>query len=77
MSKLKRDRAPGVEGVSSDMLMAAGLLALELLTDIVNHMLRISRVPESLQTGKMTLINKKQPSLEVKGNAPLRSLVSS
>ena len=71
VSKLKRDRAPGVDGVSSAMLMAAGPLALELLTDMFNHMLRIGRVPDSLQTGKMTLIDKKQPSLEVKGKRPL------
>ena len=71
VSKLKRDRAPGVDGVSSAMLMAAGPLALELLTYMFNHMLRIGRVPDSLQTGKMTLIEKKQPSLEVKGKRPL------
>ena len=51
--------------------MAAGPLALELLTDMFNHMLRSGSVPESLQTGKMTLIDKKQPSLEVKGKQPL------
>ena len=71
VSKLKRDRAPGVDGVSSAMLMAAGPLALDLLTDMFNHMLRIGKVPDSLQTGKMTLIDKKQPSLEVKGKRPL------
>ena len=51
--------------------MAAGPLALELLTDMFNHMFRSGSVPESLQTGKMTLIDKKQPSLEVKGKQPL------
>ena len=71
VSKLKRDRAPGVDGVSSAMLMAAGPLALELLTDMFNHMLGIGGVPHALQTGKMTLIDKKQPSLEVKGKRPL------
>ena len=48
------------------MIKHAGPGALAFLTN-----LQEGKVPESLQTGKMTLIDKKKPSLLVSGKQPL------
>ena len=68
---LKTERAPGIDGVSSQMLAYAGQGALDLLTCMYNNMLRLGTVPEMLSTGRMTLIDKKQPSQLVTGKRPL------
>lgn len=53
------------------MLKHAGPGALAFLTNLINEILQEGKVPESLQTGKMTLIDKKKPSLLVSGKRPL------
>ena len=45
---LKTERAPGIDGVSSQMLVYAGQGALDLLTCMYNNMLRLGTVPEML-----------------------------
>ena len=70
INELKTERAPGIDGVSSQMLACAGQGALDLLTCMYN-MLSIGTVPNLLSTGRMTLIDKKQPSQLVPGKRPL------
>ena len=41
------------------------------MTEVVNESYRIGRVPESILMGKMTLIDKKEPSLEVGKKRPI------
>lgn len=53
------------------MLKYAGPRAYEIMTDLFNCMLQKGYVPDCLQTGRMTLIDKKQPSLLVTGKCPL------
>ena len=62
---LQQEQAPGVDGVTSPMLHHAGPQFNSSLTDLVNCILSEGVVPESLLVGKMTLINKKAPSLTV------------
>ena len=71
INKLKLQRAPGVDGVTVSMLRYAGPLLVALMTDLVNQILREGQVPEALLVGKMTLIDKKQPSLIVTQKRPL------
>ena len=68
---LKMNRAPGVDGVTSSMLKLAGPLFISMFTDLVNTAFKEGQVPESLAVGKMTLIDKKAPSLFVKDKRPL------
>ena len=68
---LKTERAPGIDGVSCQMLVYAGQEALDLLTCMYNNMLRLGTVPEMLSIGRMTLIDKKLPSQVVTGKRPL------
>jgi len=68
---LKKERAPGVDNLTPAMLKLAGPEAMKFTTSLINQILSEGRVPESLQTGKMTLIDKKKPSLLVTGKRPL------
>ena len=71
VKEIKSDRASGVDRVSATMLQAASEKGLKLLTSLVNESIQEGRVPEILQVGKMTLIDKKEPSLEVNKKRPL------
>ena len=66
ISKLKNERSPGTDNLTTSMIKHAGPGALAFLTN-----LQEGKVPESLQTGKMTLIDKKKPSLLVSGKQPV------
>ena len=44
--------------------------ALTFLTNMINEILQEGKVPESLQTGKMTLIEKNKPLLLVSAHLP-------
>ena len=71
INTLKQERAPGVDGITAPMLRHAGPHFITRLTDLVNSILSDGVVPESLLTGKMTLIDKKSPSLLVNNKRPL------
>ena len=68
---LKVNRAPGVDGVTSSMLKLAGPLFIRMFTGLINSVFEEGQVSESLAVGKMTLIDKKAPSLLVKDKRPL------
>ena len=59
------------DGITSSMLKNASPLAISYLTNLYNEMFRTGTVPNSLLSGKMTLTDKKKPSLYVSGKRPL------
>ena len=67
---LKENCALGVDQTSS-MLKLAGPLFIRMFTGLINSVFEKGQVPESLAVGKMTLIDKKAPSLLVKDKGPL------
>jgi len=71
VKELRTDRASGVDKVSAAMLQAASNKGMKLLTELINESIQERRVPEILQIGKMTLMDKKEPSLEVAKKRPL------
>ena len=68
---LKDQRSPGVDGITSSMLKYAGPETFKVITDLFNLMRQQGYIPECLQTRRMTLIDKKQPSLLETGKRPL------
>lgn len=68
---LKLDRAAGVYNVSSAMGKGTSPTMITLVTGIINESLMEGNVPGSLQVGKMTLIDKQEPSLEVSQKHPI------
>ena len=67
----KSDRAPGVDGVHSEMLKHASAEFIQEFTNVLNEILESGEVPPALLTGKLTLIDKKKPSLLVGEKRPL------
>ena len=59
LDNLQNNHAPGVDNITTSMLRRAGAEALKCLTSLVNNNLHENQVPEVLNTGKMTLIDKK------------------
>ena len=57
---IKSDRATGVDRVSATMLQASSEKGIKHLTGLINEPIQEGRVPEILQVGKMTLIDKKE-----------------
>ena len=62
---IKLIRAPGVDGVLTTMLKNASDKFIIKLMEMINICLTNGDVPAILNTGKMTLIDKKEPSLEI------------
>ena len=59
LDNLRNNHAPGVDNITTSMLKRAGAEALTCLTSLVNNNLHENQAPEVLNTGKMTLIDKK------------------
>ena len=70
----KDSRASGVDELPTLLFKNATQRYLEELTDLVNDCLIQGETPECLNTGKMTLIDKKEASLQVNKKRPLTVL---
>ena len=62
---------PGVDGVLTTMLNSASDKYFTKFTEMINICLTNGDIPTILNTGKITLINKKELSLEVPKKRPL------
>jgi len=71
IDKMKLQRSPGVDNVTVSMLKYAGPCFMSMLTDVINAAFQEGKVPDSLLVGRMTLIDKKSPSLLVSNKRPL------
>ena len=72
--KMKLQRGPGVDNVSVAMLKYACPCFLTMLTKVIHKTFQEGKVPETLLVGRMTLIDKKSPSLLLSKNALLTVL---
>ena len=68
---LKPNRAPGVDGVLTTMIKNASDNFIDHFTSLINRCFAEGDVPKIYNTGKMTLIDKKEPSLEINKKRPL------
>ena len=59
IAELKDNRALGVDGIPTRLIKNASNLFYEKLTDLVNECLREGTTPNTLNEGRMTLIDKK------------------
>ena len=68
---LKIKRAPGVDGVLTTMIKNASENYINHFTSLINKCFKEGDIPNVFNTGKMTLIDKKEPSLEISKKRPL------
>ena len=71
VTRNKDSRASGVDELPTRLFKNASTMFYEQLTDMVNECLLQGETPECLNTGKMTLIDKKEASLKVSKKRPL------
>ena len=71
IDKMKLQRSPGVDNVTVAMLRHAGPCFVSMLTEVINTAFHEGKVPDSVLVGRMTLIDKKLPSLLVSNKRPL------
>ena len=71
INRNKDSRASGVDNIPTILFKNASEKYYELLTTMVNRCLKEGETPEQLNVGKMTLIDKKEPSLRVDKKRPL------
>ena len=67
----KDKRAPGVDEIPTRLYKNASELFNKRLTELVNECLLSGETPECLNTGKMTLIDKKESSLKISNKRPI------
>ena len=67
----KDKRAPGVDEIPTLLYKNASELFNRKLTELVNICLETGETPECLNTGKMTLIDKKEASLKISNKRPI------
>lgn len=65
VAKHKDSRASGIDGIPTRLFKNASGLFYEMMTDMINDCLESGTSPQCLNTGRMTLIDKKEPSLQV------------
>ncbi len=68
----KDNRAPGIDNIPTKLYKNATPLYYQMVTRLVNECLETSETPEILNTGKMTLIDKKEASLKLKEKRPIK-----
>ena len=71
VARNKDTRASGVDEIPTLLFKNASQRFYEKLTLLVNNCLLQGETPQCLNTGKMTLIDKKQPSLKISNKRPL------
>ena len=67
----KDKRAPGVDEIPTLLYKNASELFNRKLTELVNMCLETGETPECLNTGKMTLLHKKEASLKILNKQPI------
>ena len=67
----KDKRAPGVDEIPTRLYKNASELFDKRLTELVNECLELGETPECLNTGKMSLIDKKETSLKITNKRPI------
>ena len=65
VAKHKDSRASGIDGIPTRLFKNASGMFYEMMTDMINDCLESGTSPQCLNTGRMTLIDKKEPSLQV------------
>ena len=72
--KLKLEKSPGPDGITSEMIIAAKSVLLPSLTTLFNNMLDDEMIPDKMADATMTLLFKKGSPCDVKNYRPVSLL---
>ena len=71
IGKLKDTRASGIDNIPTMLFKNASELYYDRLTEMINRCLTSGQTPQILNVGKMTLIDKKEASMQISKKRPL------
>ena len=60
INRMKRHKAQGVDGITSDIIKLGGLIVLTYLTNIFNNILKTKQIPDSWHEAKWSFCSKRE-----------------
>ena len=74
IKRMKRHKAQGVDGITSDIIKLGGPIVLTYLTNIFNNILKTKRIPDSWHEAKIVILFKKGDHKDIKIYRPISLL---
>ena len=74
MKRMKRHKAQGVDGITSDIIKLGGPMVLTYLTNIFNNILKTKQIPDSWHEAKIVILFKKGDPKYIKNYRPISLL---
>ena len=74
VKRMKRHKAQGVDGITSDIIKLGGPMVLTYLTSIFNNILRTKQIPDSWHEAKIVILFKKGDPKDIKNYRPISLL---
>ena len=71
---MKRHKAQGMDGITSDIIKLGGPIVLTYLTNIFNNILRTKQTPDSWHEAKIVILFKKGDPKDIKNYRPISLL---
>ena len=73
---MKRHKAQGMDGITSDIVKLGGPIVLTYLTNTFNNILKTKQIPDSWHEAKTVILFKKGDPKDIKNYRPIKSLLS-
>ena len=74
IKRMKRHKAQGVDGITSDIIKLGGPIVLTYLTNIFNNILKTKQIPDSWYEAKIVILFKKGGPKDIKNYRPISLL---
>ena len=74
IKRMKRHKAQGVDGITSDIIKLGGPMVLTYLTNIFNNILKTKQIPDSWHEAKIVILFKKGDPKDIKNYRPISLL---
>ena len=74
IKRMKRHKAQGVDGITSDIIKLGGPIVLTYLTNIFNNILKTKQIPDSWHEAKIVFLFKKGDPKDIKNYRPISLL---
>ena len=74
IKRMKRHKAQGVDGITSDIIKLGGSMVLTYLTNIFNNILKTKQIPDSWHEAKIVILFKKGDPKDIKNYRPISLL---
>ena len=74
IKRMKRHKAQGVDGITSDIIKLGGPIVLTYLTNIFNNILKTKQIPDSWHEAKIVILFKKGDPKDIKNYRPISLL---